>query len=197
MAKDYVQSVAEVYAQAIFKLAEEKGLTDEVGNDLDSVSKLVSGDKDFAEFLASPSISQLSKSDLLGKVFAGKVNALTEDTLGVLARRDRLEAIVALADCYRRMLDEKAGRIYGTLTTAVTLSETEFVNLKQRIGEMLGKEIVLKPATDPDIIGGMILKIGNKNIDGSLRRRLTLAASGLRNQKLTDVKLMIEAADSE
>ncbi|MBN2841454.1 MAG: ATP synthase F1 subunit delta [Sedimentisphaerales bacterium] len=194
MAKDHIQAVAEVYTRAIFQLAQERSLTEQVGDDLRGISELIGNEADFAHFLASPAISQGDKCELLKKAFSGQIEELTEDLLMVLAQRDRLNVLQEIAGCYQDMLNEVSGIVFGKVTTAVPLADSEFSGLSASIGASLGRKIQLTPVVDPSIIGGMILQIGNKNIDGSLRRRLERVSVQLKSQKIADVQLMIENA---
>ncbi len=194
MAKDHVQAVADVYAQAIFQLAQEQSLTEQIGDDLRGISELIGKEADFAHFLASPAISQVDKSELLKKVFSGQIENLTEDLLMVLAQRDRLNVLQEIAKSYQDMLNEVSGILFGKVTTAVPLSESEFSDLTGRIGSSLGRKVELERIVEPAIIGGMVLQVGNKNIDGSLRRRLEQVSVQLKSQKIADVQLMIENA---
>ncbi len=192
MAQDYLQSVSEVYAQAIFELAKESSLLEQVGEDLAGISQCIDADKEFAEFLATPSVSVDEKNKVLDRLFGGKVEALTLDLLKVLTTRERLEAIRQISKEYNTLLDFRVGRAYGTITTAVELSADDFEALRKSICENLGKELILDCKVDPDIIAGMKLKIGNSILDGSVRNILSQIAEKMRTQILPDITLMVE-----
>ena len=177
MAKDYLYSVAEIYAQAVYELAQEQSLLDAVTNDLTSISECVSSDDDFAHFLASPSISVKDKTNVLTKIFHGKVEDLTMDFLKVLAARERLETLLYIHKAYKAMIDKAAGRVEGLLTTAVELSDQELTKITDSVSQSLNKTVILKTTVDPAIIGGIQLKIGNISIDGSIRRQLAEMAA--------------------
>ncbi len=195
MAKEYLQSVSDVYAKAIFDLAKENSLLEKIGDDLAGISQCIDDDDDFAQFLASPSISNSEKAQLIEKAFTGKVEPLTEDFLKVLVQRDRLEALRTINQSFIALRDEKEGRVYGTITTAVKLSDDQEQQVRNSVCESLGKDVILTCEVDPDIIGGMTLKIGNKFIDGSILKSLKSVAAALRSQKLADMSSIIEGAE--
>ena len=179
MAKDYLYSVAEIYAQAVYELAEEKQALTVIADDLAAISESVKADKEFEHFLASPSISGKDKLTVLNNVFADKVDELTMDFLKVLNARDRLETLVYINRAFITMLDKAHGRVEGLLTTAVELSEDEITQITKTVSDSLGKKVILTANVDPSIIGGMQLKIGNTSIDGSIRKQLTDMAARL------------------
>ena len=179
MAKDYLYSVAEIYAQAVYELAEQQDLLQVVNDDLETICECVVSDKDFEHFLASPSISENDKTALLIKVFDGKVDGLTMDFLKVLSARDRLETIVYINKAYKTMLDKANGRVDGILTTAIQLTSEEINTITKSIGQSLGKNVKLNITVNPEIIGGMQLQIGNMSIDGSIRKQLAEFAAKL------------------
>ncbi len=181
MAKDYLYSVAEIYAQAVYELAEQQQLLQVVADNLAAISECVMSDKDFDHFLASPSISENDKTAVLTKVFTGKIDDLTMDFLKVLSDRNRLETIVYVYKAYKAMLDRASGRIEGTLTTAVKLSDEEIDKITRSVGQSLGKNVSLNTCIDPDILGGLQLKIGNMSFDGSIRKQLNELAVKIKN----------------
>lgn len=172
MASDKSQAIAEVYAEALFELALERGQSESVREELSKLADLVRANPDWELFLESPAIGREQKSEVVSRTLAGRLSELTSDFIRVLAARDRLALLREIEDCYIRLEDQQAGRVRGTLTTAVQLDRKEVIRLSEQIGRALRKTVTLQNRRDPDIIGGMILTVEDKMFDGSVRRNL-------------------------
>ncbi len=161
-----------IYARAAFELALERGVADEVRRDLDGLAECVKADEKISLFLSTPAIDGARKVEVFRKALAGKIDELTMDFLQTLARRDRLGMILEIRRSYIELEDEKAGRIQGTLITATKLSTARQATLIKTICEKFNLRISFDVQVDPSIMGGIVLKIGNKLIDGSIRKSL-------------------------
>ena len=190
--QEYIEQVSEIYAKAIFDLAKDTSAVDDIGEDLQQISLCIDDDKEFAEFLASPSISTSAKMQVVTKIFDGKVNELTMNMLMVMAQRDRLELLRTVYSSYKSMQDDISGRIYGTITTAYQLDDSAMESVRVEVSTALSKDITLKYKVDPSIIGGMTLQIGTRFIDGSIQNKLAKMAKTFMKNKLTDPDSVIE-----
>ena len=161
------------YSQAIFRMALEKKDMNRWQSDLRKASSLM---KDSALFslIANPQVKVDQKSKTLSQRL-GDVNPMVIKLLLLLAAKSRLALIDDIAEEYQASVDNYRG-IEGTevaeVTTAIPLDDDYQLKVAERITEIIGKPVLLKPKVDPGIIGGIIIRVGDKLIDGSLRSKL-------------------------
>lgn len=183
---NHSDALAQVYAKSLFELAQEAGgheKIEEVNDELEQICELMRGDKAFREFLASPVIEEGKRQGSLQRVFSDRVTDLTLRFLLVLNERKRLGHLESIADAFSHLVQDAFGRVEVDVFTASPLEPNQREQLAQRVREAIGREPVLHPYTDPSLIGGIRLRIGDQLIDGSVRtslRRLrqTLLTSG-------------------
>ncbi len=182
----YTDALAQVYAKSLYELAEDAGGREkivEVGQEIEQLCELARSDKAFGEFLASPIINKGERSRSLRHIFDGNITDLTLRFLLVLNGRGRLGHLAAIEEAYDQLMHEAFGRVEVDLYTAAPLDGQELESIKERIRKALGKDPVLYAYTQPSMIGGVKLRIGDQLIDGSVSNRLrrlrqTLKTSG-------------------
>lgn len=175
-------ALASVYARSLFELAEQAGGTDkivEVGSELEQIADLARGDRAFRELLASPLVDRASRGESLGKIFSNRVTDLTLRFLLVLNEKNRLDRFDSIATAYDRMVQMSFGRIEVDIFTPAPLGAEQQDVIRTRIQSSLGKEPVLHPYTEPAMLGGIKLRIGDQLIDGSVANRLKRLKNGL------------------
>ena len=161
------------YSQAIFRMALENKDMNRWQSDLRKASSLM---KDTALFslIANPQVEVDKKSKTLEQRL-GDVNPMVIKLLLLLAAKSRLALIDDIAEEYQASVDNYRG-IEGTevaeVTTAIPLDDDDQLKVAERITEIIGKPVLLRPKVDPGIIGGIIIRVGDKLIDGSLRSKL-------------------------
>lgn len=188
-------ALAQVYARSLFQLAEEAGGRDkiaEVGQELEQVCELARGDRAFREFLASPVIDQARRSTSLRTMFNGRVTDLTLRFLLVLNDKGRLGHLEAINTAYDQLVQEEFGRVEVDVFTPAPLGGEAMSMIASRIQSTLGREPVLHQYSDPTMLGGIRLRIGDQLIDGSVSSRLRR----LRQELLTAGGLAIRDATS-
>ena len=189
----YTDALAQVYARSLYELAEEAGGRQkivEVGQEIEQLCELARSDKAFGEFLASPIINKGERSRSLRHIFDGNITDLTLRFLLVLNEKGRLGHLSPIEEAYDQLVHEAFGRVEVDLYTAVPLEAQDLESIKKRIQKALSKDPVLYSYTQPSMIGGIKLRIGDQLIDGSVSSRLrrlkqTLKTSGfsaLRNR---------------
>lgn len=164
------KAYARRYAQAIFEIALEKEEPDKWLADLERIAGLGSDD-DFATLMSSSKLGFDDKAKFLTEQL-GDVNPLVLNLLYLLIARGRLDMLGDIAIEYRRFLDSHRGIVEADVVTAVPLSDRDKPALEERLGAITGKKVLIKPTVDPDMLGGIIARIGGKLLDGSTRRRL-------------------------
>ncbi len=171
----HTDALSAVYARSLYELAEEAGGRDkilEIADEIEQVCELARGDRGFREFLGSPIIDRSRRADALRGIFRERVTDLMLRYLLVLNDRGRLGHLEAIGDAYTRLVQEAFGRVEVDVFTPGALEPDQVETLKQRIQTILGKEPVMYTYTEPAMIGGVKLRIGDQLIDGSVASRL-------------------------
>ncbi len=172
---------AKRYTQAVFSLAREKGNFDRWLADLARLDSLVR-DERAAFYLASPNVSAADKAKLLDTVLAE-----SQPEVGNLARlllqRQRLEIVPEMYELFQAAVLDAQGIAIAEVTTAEPLDEQGQAVVRERLSHLVGRDVQLRMKTDPAIIGGIIARVGDQLIDGSVvnqlrRLRARLAAAG-------------------
>jgi len=159
------------YSQAVFEIALETKELDRWQSDLEKIVSMAE-DAAFMALLESPRFHFDKKAGLLSKRLKG-ISPLALNLVLLLVTRGRLSRIGDIADEYRRRLDGYRGIEPAAVTTAVPLEEKDRAKLTEHLGALVGKKMVLKCEVDPDLIGGIVARIGGKLLDGSTRSKLT------------------------
>ena len=158
------------YAQAVFELALQSKELDKWQSDLQKIAGLTR-DAEIMALLEAPKLRFEDKVKLLQEKLPG-VSPLALNLAYLLASKNRLAIATSIADDYQSLLNDYRGIVETEVTTAVTLTDDEKKEFKERIKTLLGKEIVLKTRVDPNLVGGIVVRAGGKLIDGSARSRL-------------------------
>ena len=178
-----VSGLADRYAAALFELADERRLLDEVASDLRQLRAMLAASPDLARLVRSPILTRGEQ----GKGIAALVERagftpLVRDFLAVVARNRRLFAVPAMIEAYLRNLAERRGEVTAEVTAALPLSEGQLGLLSEQLRRSVGRRVSLEVKVDPGLIGGMVVKLGSRMIDGSVRsklHRLQLAMKGV------------------
>jgi F-type H+-transporting ATPase subunit delta len=164
--------LAKLYAEALLVTAPPSSL-DSIGKELDSfVSGVLDKDPQVEAFLASPAIGKKVKLAVLDKALPGHASDLMRGLFATLARNSRLDLVRGIAATYRNLLDVREGRVRVKVTTAAELSDAQRGTLSTTLSNMLKKTPVLDVRVEPDILGGMVVQVGDRVIDTSVRTRL-------------------------
>jgi F-type H+-transporting ATPase subunit delta len=158
------------YAQAVFEIALEKNELDRWQSDLQKILDAI-GDETFLAVLESPKIKFKDKSRLLNGLLVG-ISPLALNLVMMLITRGGVGMMREIAEEYRRRLDEYHGIQTADVITAVPLDNRDKEKLAENLGAMIGKTLVLKSEVDPEIIGGIVARVGGKLLDGSTRSKL-------------------------
>ena len=162
--------IGRVYAEALFALSEASRQTKTVRVELDGLAALITDDEDFAAFLASPAIGREQKRASLNKIFASRMSELVMAFLQVANGNERLGLLREVRDAFCDLQDAQAGRIKGTLVTAIELAHDELGRLTEQIGRALRKKVSLEAKVDPEILGGMVVTVGGTVLDASVEK---------------------------
>ncbi|RMG37764.1 MAG: ATP synthase F1 subunit delta [Planctomycetota bacterium] len=184
-----VQAIAKVYARAFLGAAADLGAEDEPLAELaDFVRGVLEAFPEFAQLLFSPLVSRDDKLRMIDHVVAPRATELVTSFLRTLARHDRLDLLPVIVPVAQRLLDEKRGRRKVGLITARPLSDDARGRIAEAVQQRFGFTPVLETSTDPSLIAGIVLRIGDTVYDGSLRARLQQLRLRLRERGLHEVQ---------
>jgi F-type H+-transporting ATPase subunit delta len=160
------------YAQSILELANEQKQPEPIGQELAALKQILDENPSIREVFTSPAISAEEREQLLERVFRNNLAPLLFNTLGVLNAHNRLGLISQIAQAYDELLDKQLGKVEVDLTVAQKLDAGQLDQAKKRISAALGRDAIVHQYVDDSIIGGMIVRVGDKLIDASVRYQL-------------------------
>jgi len=166
-----VEEIAQVYARALFEVAKQHGLLDEVRDDLDAFAQALADNRELAVFFFSPYFSTEEKKDGLKRAVTGAVPVFM-NFLEALIERHRMPAIFRIRARYQEMWEDERDLLPVEVTSAVALDKATVGSIGKRIGEETKRTVELSSKVDPDILGGIVLRVGNVVLDASIRNRL-------------------------
>ena len=166
-----MEEIARVYAEALFESAKKAGKLDVIKEQLDQFADAVNENRELQLFLFSPYFSSTEKQEGLAKAIDGAEPELV-NFLGVLAEKHRLPVIFRIRDRFDDLWDEENKRLEVTVTSAVELDPELVERIGKEIEKQTGQTVELRSVVDGDILGGLVLRVGNKVLDASIRNRL-------------------------
>jgi F-type H+-transporting ATPase subunit delta len=166
-----MEELAQVYSQALFEVAKEHDVVDDVREQLGQFADELGDNRDLQVFLFSPYFSSQEKKDGIGKIVDGADERFL-NFLELLAERHRMPAIFRIRRAYDGLWREENKLLPVTVTSAIELDEGLVKGLGERIEEQTGKKVELTSRVDPDVLGGLVLQVGNMVLDASIRNRL-------------------------
>jgi F-type H+-transporting ATPase subunit delta len=166
------KSVAITFVNALLEIAAKKGLMERIEKDLALVSDVITKHGKLEKTLFHPSITRNEKKKLIKKVFGASVSDLMVNFLNLLVDRRRERIVEFLPAIYKETVDASKGVINARVTTVAPLTESQMSGLKKRLDKLTGKNVEIEVVQDPQILGGILIRVGNKMIDGSIAGRL-------------------------
>jgi len=166
------ESLARVYAEALLGQTPSDVEAEEVAAELDAIVSLLEQVDGFEELLTAALLSQSERAAVVNRVFHGRVSEPVEALLNVMARGGRLGLLRPLRRVFRSALYDREGKREVTVTTAVPLTPAQRAQVAASLAEMLGAEPVLTTRVDEDVIGGMVVRVGDSIYDASVRAEL-------------------------
>ena len=166
-----MEEIAQVYARSLFEVASERDLLDTIKEQLGQFADALHENRQLAVFFFSPYFSTTEKQDALGGLLDGAEEALL-NFLGLLIENHRMPVIFRIRVEYERLWDEENKTLPVEITSAIELDDKTTESLGRTIGERAGRKVTLAARVDPDILGGIIIRVGNSILDASIRNRL-------------------------
>lgn len=174
-------SLAGRYAAALYDLAGEQGVVTAVETDLDTLAAAVRESADLAALIKNPEVSREAAAKAVDAVAEYlKLSGLTRNFLGVLAANRRLAALPDVVRAFTAIAAAARGEVTAEVTTAHPLDEAQLAQLAEKLKVREGRSVTVKAHVDPAILGGLVVKIGSRMIDGSIRTRLNSLAQAMK-----------------
>jgi F-type H+-transporting ATPase subunit delta len=165
--------LAKRYAQALFELAQDARAVDVVSTDLASLRRAMETSPDLRRLVSSPAFSAENQAKALKAILEKMgANDLTTKFVLLLSHKRRLSALGQITGAYEHLVATARGETEAEVTAACALSDTEIAELKSVLKSRLGKEPRLHSKVDPTLLGGLVVKVGSRMIDSSLRTKL-------------------------
>lgn len=173
------QAVAQRYADALFQLGAAQGNLEALDADLNGIAQILNDTADLGMLWESPIVSTEDKKAIVKQLFEGKIDPLTLNTLLLMFDNKRGASIMALQTAFRERYNAYRKRMTVQVASALPLGEQETADLRRELAKATEREIEMETSLDPELIGGLVVKIGDQVIDNSLRGRLEALARTL------------------
>ena len=178
--EDRSNPVSRNYAEALLALAAKAENREGFGVMIRDVANAIAQDATVKLFLESPRVSTEKKNEVLTRAFGDRVPRVFLRFLQTMVHNRRQMMIPEIATEYAKLLDAEEGRVHAEVTLAKPMSEADTVGIGNELSRVLGKRVLPHVIVDPAIMGGVIVKVGNTVMDGSVRRRLSRLATRMR-----------------
>ena len=170
-------TISRNYAETLLTLAKKDGDQEQWGNLIDTIGVAMREDRTLKTFLESPKIAASQKIEILSRALGKRVPPLFLRFLQTVVTKRRQMLIPVIASEYRALIDESEDRVHANVTVARETTGPEKDALARQLSRVLGKRVVPHISLNPAILGGLIVKIGDTVMDGSVRRRLATLKS--------------------
>jgi F-type H+-transporting ATPase subunit delta len=166
-----MEEIAQVYARSLFEVAKEQDRLDVVREQLGQFADALDGNRELAIFFFSPYFSTIEKKEGLGKLLEG-VDPTVGNFLELLVENHRMPAVFRTRRAFDTLWEQENQLLPVTITSAVALDEATVRSIGDAIGQQTGQQVQLTADVDPDVLGGLVVRVGNSILDASIRNRL-------------------------
>ncbi|MEW6661872.1 MAG: F0F1 ATP synthase subunit delta [Bacillota bacterium] len=180
-------TIARRYARALFELALERGQMAAVDEDLAALIKLIQENQDLKRFLADQLIGPERKKELVQTVLAGALSKTTLHFIMLVIDKRRERLLEVMYREFRSCINQSANILEGEVGSAVPLDREDLAQLEEKLSAAIKKKVLLTNRVEPALIGGLVVKLGDRVYDGSLRYRLTALKQKLRQTDFSQI----------
>ncbi len=168
-----ISNISKRYARAFFEIAEEEKKLEQYYSELKSFSSIIDENKDLRGFLANPIFEQESKKKVLEQII-GKLSLspMTINFLKLLIDKKRIDVLSDIETCYRQMMDEALRKLRVNIKTAFPLSADMLKYVTASLEKMTGRQVEVTVETDQNLLGGIVIGVGDTLYDGSIKSQL-------------------------
>lgn len=166
-------SVARRYAKALFELGVSQGAVDRFGQELEDLMRAYDQSNDFRLAMQNPVVKPAEKQAILRAVLPRVApSPEVQRFAGLLLTRGRISLLRIISRAYRELADARAGQVRATVTTATPLGAGDLDRVRRALERRTGRKVIVETAVDPDLIGGVVARVGDLVLDGSVRTQL-------------------------
>ncbi|KJS68508.1 MAG: ATP synthase F0F1 subunit delta [Peptococcaceae bacterium BICA1-7] len=173
-------AVGSRYAEALYTIAEREKSVEVIEQELIAVDAVVRDNRDLQKVLYHPRITSEDKKSLLSELLSGKVSQVTLEFLNLLVDRQREQFLSVIVEYYINLANKARNITEAKVTSAVELTAKEQKEMAALLDKITGKKVETSFSVDPSLIGGVVVRIGDRVIDGSIRTRLATLREHLR-----------------
>jgi F-type H+-transporting ATPase subunit delta len=161
------------YATALFDLAAEQKSVDPVRADLDTLAAMIDDSDDLAQLIRSPAVARSDQAKAMAAILAKSgIKGLVANFVGTVAENGRLSHLQTMIRQYRLLVSRFKGEIAAEVTSAQKLEDTQISSIEKSLAKAVGREVQLSTKVDPGVLGGLVVRVGSRMIDSSLRTQL-------------------------
>ncbi|MDR0880491.1 MAG: F0F1 ATP synthase subunit delta [Clostridioides sp.] len=173
-----INLISNRYAVALFEIGEEDNVSDKLFEELTGVIDVINSNVELMKALKSPLVTDYEKKNLIKAIFANETSKTIQNFLCLLVDKKRFGYILDIQEAFKGMLNEKNNVLEGNVISAIPMSELEIKELEFKLSTKYDKNVVLENIVDETILGGVLVRLGNEEIDGTVKSRL----DGLREE---------------
>lgn len=167
-------ALAKRYARAILALASEAGQVERVGSELGELARTWGESEDLRTVFANPEFGHSARKGVMSELLArAAVSPVTKNSVLYLVDRDRIGALPEIARAFVELAERAAGTVRAEVTSAAPLSDAYYAQLQKALEQVTGQKVSIERKTDPNLIAGVVTRVGDRVLDGSIRARLS------------------------
>ena len=167
-----IEIVADKYSSAMFELAQEQNKLELMEEQLGYVASVMVDQPELRSFLENPIVTEDAKIKLIGKIFDSSIDKVALHFIYVMIKRGRYRYIASTIEAFIKKSRAARGILEATVTVAEPITADVEASVQAKLREVTGKDVILSVRQDPSIMGGIVIQVGDKRIDGSVARRL-------------------------
>lgn len=167
-----INIIASRYAEALFQVGEESNSTTKLYEELNAVLDILKSYKNFYNVLKSPLISKGEKKEIIENVFNNRIENDLKNFFKILIDKERISSLELIQKSFKDLLNENNNIVEGKAITAIPMSKEEIKKLEENLSSKYNANIILENIVDETILGGVLVRLGNKEIDGTIKTRL-------------------------
>lgn len=164
--------VSKTYSEALFDVAVEENCIDKISSELEFIVETFKAHPEFFELFRTPQINVEERKNIVLEVFGDNISQEVQNFIKILLDKGRGSAFLSIKEAFDKLVSDYRGEVAAVVESAVALSEDQLSSLAEKLSQATGKKIVLENNVNPDILGGLIVKVGDKVVDGSVKMKL-------------------------
>lgn len=172
------------YATALFEIAKEQGAMTKFKEEASAICEVLKNEPEYMNLLGHPSVIEAQKLELIEQAFTGRVSDEFVGLMGLIIKKSRTEYLIRILTQFIEMAKEDEGLIKATVTSAMPLTNQQLAQIRENLEQGTGKTIELDAQIDASLIGGLIVRVGDKVVDGSIKGQMDALKSQLNSLRL-------------